>query len=233
VKDDAPPADRAYAFVEGLHLRQWALRVVVPLAALATNGSGRLDAPWLPRHDAPAVFAPAETGLRVAGVALVVAAAALRVLAKGVLVRKTTLTTGGVYGVVRHPFYLANLVGAVGTFLCAGALGAAVCAAWLVVAAPIYAATVRGEERALARLFPSEFAAYAARVRALVPGLPPRVGERTAVTWSNLVLEREPPRLLRFVAGAAVVFGLTFAGAASAVVLGAAALLFAVSYFVD
>src|SRR5262245_46802059 len=102
---------RAYAFVEGLHLRPWALRIVLPLAAFATNGAGRLDIAALPRHDAPAFLAHVETALRIAGGALVVLAAALRVLAKGVLVRKTTLTTGGVYGVVRHPFYLANIVG--------------------------------------------------------------------------------------------------------------------------
>lgn len=228
--DAERPEDRAYAFVEGLHLRQWAMRAVVPLAAFATNGAGRVDVPWLPRHDAPGLSADAETWLRVGGGALVVAAAVLRVLAKGVLVRKTTLTTGGVYGVVRHPFYLANLVGAAGTLLLAGALGAAVGAAWLVVAAPAYVVTIRGEESALARIYPSEFAGYASRVRALVPGLPPRDGPKTPVTWSNLVVEREPPRLLRFVAGAAVVFGLTFTGAASTAVLAAAAAAFGASY---
>jgi protein-S-isoprenylcysteine O-methyltransferase Ste14 len=206
------------------------MRVVLPLAALATNGAGLIDAPWLPRHDAPGLSPEAETWIRVGGGALVLAAAALRVAAKGVLVRKTTLTTGGVYGVVRHPFYLANLVGAVGTLLLAGALGAAVAAAWLVGASPVYAVTIRGEERALARLFPGEFASYAARVRALAPGMPPRVGERTSVTWANLVLEREPPRFLRFVGGAVLVCGLTSAAPASSAVLAAAALLFAASY---
>src|SRR6185295_18665418 len=70
-------ATGAYSFVEGLHLRQWAVRAVLPLAALATNGAGRFDVAWLPRHDAPTFLADAETGLRVAGGALVVAAAVL------------------------------------------------------------------------------------------------------------------------------------------------------------
>lgn len=233
MNDAPPPADRAYAFVEGRHLRQWALRAVLPLAALATNGAGPVDVPWLPAHDAPGLGASAETALRVAGVALVIVSAVLRILAKGVLVRKTTLTTGGVYGVVRHPFYLANIVGALGTFLLAGQVGAALGAAWLVVATPIYVVTIRGEESALARLYPSEFAGYAARVRALVPGWPRRDGPATPVTWANLVLEREPPRLLRFLAGAAAVYGLTSAPSASTAVLVGAAALFAAGYLVD
>jgi len=225
---DAP--DRTYAVVERLHLRQWALRAVPPLAALATNGAGPLDVARLPRHDAPGFSPSAQIAIRVGGAALVVVAAALRVLAKGVLVRKTTLTTGGVYGVVRHPFYLANLLGAFGTFCIAGALGAVVGAAWLVLATPIYVATIRGEETALARLFPAEFSEYAARVRALVPGIPPRGRPTTRVTWTNLVAEREPPRLLRVLAAALAVQGLTLSGAASTACLVAAAAAFAASH---
>jgi len=219
-----------YALVERLHLRQWAMRAVAPLAALATNGAGLLDVSWLPRSDALAVEPRADLALRVAGGVLVATSAALRVAAKGVLVRKTTLTTGGVYGVVRHPFYLANLVGALGTFLVAGPLGAAVGAAWVVVAAPLYAATIAGEEKALRRLFPDAFAAYSARVRALVPGRPPAPRPDARVTWANLSAEREPPRLLRFLALAVLVFGLTLTGPAATVTLAVAAAAFAVSH---
>ncbi len=228
--DGRRPPDPAYALVEGLHLRQWALRAVVPLAALSTNGAGPLDVAWLPTHDAPGLPPAAETALRIAGGGLVALSAVLRVLAKGVLVRKTTLTTGGVYGFVRHPFYLANLIGAVGAFLLAGALGGALAAAWLLVAAPIYAVTVRGEDAALARLYPAEFAVYAANVRALAPGAPPTGRPRAAVTWANLVAEREPPRLLRFLAGAALVFGMTLSGPASTAVIATAVLAFGASH---
>lgn len=229
--DEPSPAPAgAYAVVEHGHLRQWALRAVLPLAVVSTNGAGLLDVAGLPRHDWPGLSAGFETSLRVAGAALVVLAAALRVAAKGVLVRKTTLTTGGVYSVVRHPFYLANLVGAVGTLLVAGQAGAVVAVAWTVVAVPLYAATIAGEERALAALYPAEFADYALRVRALVPRLPAPGGATVRVTWANLVTEREPPRLLRFVAGAGIVLGFTLGAPASGAVLAVSALAFGVSY---
>jgi hypothetical protein len=208
------------------------MRAVLPLAVLATNGRGVLDVAGLPRHDALGAAPDAEAALRVAGVALVVASAVLRVLAKGVLVRRATLTTGGVYGVVRHPFYLANLVGAVGVFLVAGLLGAAVGAAWLAVAIPVYVVTIRGEEAALAALFPAQWSAYGGRVRALVPGLPPPDREPARVTWANLRAEREPPRLLRFAGGAAAVLALTLAAPGAWVALAAACAVFAASYVV-
>lgn len=229
---DATPLPGRYPLVEGLHLRQWAQRAVLPLAILATNGAGLLDVPWLPHAGALGVAPPADAAIRVAGGVLVAASAALRVAAKGVLVRRTTLTQGGVYGVVRHPFYLANLVGAVGTFLLAGPLGAVLAVAWIAAAIPIYAVTIAGEEACLARLYPDEFARYAATVPALVPRRLRRGGPPTPVTWANLRAEREPPRLLRFVAGAAAVAALTFGGTAAVVALCAAAVLFATSYFV-
>jgi protein-S-isoprenylcysteine O-methyltransferase Ste14 len=219
METNSPAPGAAYGFVERLHLRQWCLRAVLPLAALAAAASA---SQWPPLA--------AEAAFRGTGVLLVVASAALRIAAKGVLVRKTTLTTGGVYGVVRHPFYLANLAGAAGTFLLAGPLGAAVGAAWLVAAAPVYAATIAGEDAALRRLFPEEFAAYASQVRALVPGRPPPGRPAANVTWANLVAEGEPPRLLRFLAAAAVVAGLTLTDGATIAVLAAAALLFGASH---
>lgn len=228
--EPAPTPTGAYAIAERAHLRQWAQRAVLPLAVLATNGAGLLDVPGLPRHDAPGLPAALGDGLRIAGGVLVLASAALRVAAKGVLVRKTTLTTGGVYGAVRHPFYLANLVGAVGTLLLAGQCGAVVAAGWLAAAVPVYAATIAGEERALAALHPAQFAEYAARVPALCPRWTRRGAAPAAVTWANLVKEREPPRLLRFLAGAGIVLALTLPGPAATPVLAAAGLAFGASY---
>ena len=229
---DATPSTERYARVEGLHLRQWALRAVLPLAALATNGSGLLSVAWLPSTNVFGTSQSIASGIRIAGALLVVGAVALRVAAKGVLVRRTTLTQGGVYGLVRHPFYLANLMGAVGTFLLAGPLGALIAAVWLAVAVPLYAVTIAGEEAGLARLYPEDFSRYAETVPALVPRRLRSTGPSARVTWSNLRAEREPPRLLRFVAGAAAVAALTFDGTAAVVALCAAAALFACSYFV-
>ena len=229
---DPPPSPPAgpYAVVERLHLRQWAMRCVAPVAAAATNGAGLLDVSWLPRHDAPGWPDETETALRVAGGLLVVASAVLRVLAKGVLVRKRTLTTGGVYGVVRHPFYLANLLGAPGTFLLAGSLGAVIGLAWLALSAPLYASTIAGEEAGLRRLYPDDFERYASRVRALLPGRPPQGSPPAAVTWENLRAEREPPRGLRFLALALAVFGLTLSGGAAIAVTALAGLAFGASF---
>ncbi len=170
---DSGTRSAAYRFAEGWHLRQWALRSAVPLAALATNGAGWLAVRALPDHRAPLGWlgaGPATVPVLLgAGLGLVVLCAWLRVLAKGVLVRKTTLTTGGVYRRMRHPFYLANLIGALGVFLIAGPLGAVVGAIWLAVAAPVFAVTVRGEEDGLATLYPEAWAAYAAHVPSWLP----------------------------------------------------------------
>jgi len=227
----------SYRFVEGLHLRQWLARATAPLAILCTNGAGLLDREALPRHDAPiewfSLRAETELGVRIAGALLMLLAAWLRVESKGVLVRRVTLTTGGVYARVRHPFYLAVLIGSVGLLLFAGALGAVVATAWLALAAPVYAATVAGEEDGLGTLFPDAWEAYARDVPRLLP-LPGRRAARSdaapRVTWSNLVREHEPPRLLRFFGAAAAVGGFVVPdGSTGLVLLGVAAGLFAAS----
>ena len=102
--------------------------------------------------------------------------------------------------------------------------------ALLAVAAPIYAVTIRGEDAELRALFPAEFARYEASVAALLPGRPPVTCERAPVTWRNLVAEREPPRLLRFLAGAVIVLALTLTGVPSNVLLAIAAVAFGASY---
>src|SRR5262245_32090677 len=228
----ATPSNGSYALVESLHLRQWAQRAVVPLAVLATNGVGLLDIKCLPTSREAGIDPSAALAIRAAGASLVLCAVTLRVAAKGVLVRRTTLTVGGVYGRVRHPFYLANLLGAVGTFLLAGPLGAVLAICWLVAAVPLYAVTIAGEEAGLSRLYPEEFARYAALVPALLPRRLRRAGPPARVTWANLRAEREPPRLMRFVAGAAAVAALTFDGPVAVVALCAAGAIFLCSYCV-
>ncbi len=233
---DSGERSRAYRVVEGLHLRQWLARSVVPLALLAGNTSGLLHVSWLPGHAAPlaAVGLPPEStiAVRCVGVALVLTAAAVRVASKGVLVRRTTLTTGGIYARVRHPFYLGVVLGGLGTLLLAGALGAVVAVFWLLLAWPIYSVTIAGEEAGLAALYPVGFATYAARVPALIP----RPGRRasadappTPVTFANLVSEHEPPRLLRFLGGALAVAGVALGGTAGWWLIGVGAVLFAAS----
>ncbi len=228
-----------YRFVESLHLRQWVLRAVLPLSVLATNGAGLLDVSWLPRHDVIAgtlADGPAvTTAVQISGAALIAVSAWVRVLSKGVLVRKRMLTTGGVYRRVRHPFYLANLVGAAGTLLLAGSLGAAVLIPWLLMAIPVYVITIRGEEDGLGTLFPDAWDAYARAVPSLIPvpgrrGPPPATPTR--VTWAGLVAEREPPRLLRFLGGAALVLSFASGGSLASAFAVAGVSLFALSYVI-
>lgn len=234
-----PPPSRLYDFVERRHLRQWALRFVPPAAALATNGSGWIDVAWLPRHDAPlrALGLPAAAGVGcvAAGAAAVAVAAVLRVLAKAVLVRKTVVTTAGIYGRVRHPFYLATLVGGVGTFALAGPLGVVAAAAWLVLALPVFLVTIAGEETGLRAAHGAAWDAYAAAVPRLLPRgrhAPAGAGEPARGTWANLVHEGEPPRGLRFLAGAALVVACRLGGTAGTVAACAAAAAFAGSHVV-
>ena len=223
-----------YFRVERLHLRQWALRAVLPLAALATNGSGWIDLAGLPAWDAPLAGLASDARSAVAaacwaaGAALVATSAWLRVCAKGVLVRKTTVTTSGAYGLVRHPFYLANLIGAVGVFVVAGPLGAAIGAAWLAAAIPVYLVTVGGEESGLRREHGAAWDAYAARVPRLLP-VRPSWGDGARITWTNLVTEGEPPRGLRFVASAALVAAARLGGPAATWTAAAAAVAWASS----
>lgn len=232
----SPDPSPLYLRVEGLHLRQWALRSVVPLAVVATNGAGPVRLEGLPAWDEPLrrIGAPEAAGLLVSisGAGTVLLASALRVAAKGVLVRKTTVTCTGAYALVRHPFYLANLTGALGTFALAGPLGAVVGCVWLLAALPIYLVTIAGEEAGLRRVHGAAWDAYAARVPRLLP-YPVRWDRQGArVTWSNLVEEGEPPRGLRFLAAALAVLSCRAGGAWFGPLLCAAAALWASSHVV-
>ena len=84
--------------------------------------------------------------------------------------REHELITHGVYRHIRHPGYLGWLVWCVGTqiLLCnpIGAVGFAV-AAWR-----FFKARVPFEEARLRAMFPGEYAAYAARTRTWIPGIP-------------------------------------------------------------
>ncbi len=219
--------------VEGLHLRQWLVRGAAPIAILATNGTGWLEIDWLPTVDAVTTSPKAVESAWIAGAVLTVLAAIVRVLSKGVLVRKTTLTTGGIYRWARHPFYLGTLLGGVGVLVLAGPLGACVAVAWLVAAAPVFGITIAGEEDGLRHLYGDRWDAFVAAVPALAPR-PWRRGpapiEPVTVTWANLVAEREPPRLARFLAGAALVAICRLGGEPSSLILAVPVLLLLGSY---
>jgi protein-S-isoprenylcysteine O-methyltransferase Ste14 len=78
------------------------------------------------------------------------------------------LRTDGVYGVVRHPMYLAVLVGSFGEVLRSGQL---VPVLGLVALSAVLHVKAGYEEHLLLDRFGPAYAAYAARVPRLVPGL--------------------------------------------------------------
>ena len=83
------------------------------------------------------------------------------------------LITGGPFGVMRHPLFVAIGVGQMGLFL---ALPSVFTLVSLVVGAAVIANQARIEDRALERRFGGEWRAYAARVPALAMPRPFRRG---------------------------------------------------------
>jgi protein-S-isoprenylcysteine O-methyltransferase Ste14 len=102
-----------------------------------------------------------------AGLPVSLAGLALRAWAAGCLAKNRQLATGGPYAYTRNPLYL-------GTLLVAAGLAAAARSLWLAVLfaavfALIYLPVIQLEEQHLRKLFP-EYAAYADRVPAILPG---------------------------------------------------------------
>ena len=77
------------------------------------------------------------------------------------------LVTTGPFGIVRHPFYLSLGLCAASLGLALGSLSGTLVLAVLYFAASAWRA--RLEERVLAEAFPTEYAAWAARVRGFLP----------------------------------------------------------------
>lgn len=105
------------------------------------------------------------------GLLLVLVGVAIRVCARSwkVEAKARGLVTDGLYGYVRHPIYL-------GSFLIGFGLCVIVGSPWLVAAYVVYFAAVHfpvihGEEAKLARLWPSQHAAYRRTVPAFLPSL--------------------------------------------------------------
>lgn len=113
------------------------------------------------------VFARPTPSLLAGGAVLVVVGLMIRAWAAGHLRRERPLTTSGPYAYVRHPLYLGSAFVLAGFAVAAGraALAAAIGLYFVLVFLPV----VRREERERAALAPEGYAAYRARVPALVP----------------------------------------------------------------
>jgi protein-S-isoprenylcysteine O-methyltransferase Ste14 len=116
------------------------------------------------------------SGLRVAGLVSMGLAGLVGLLALAAMGRDlrvhpvpaegVRLRTNGIYGVIRHPMYLAVLLAALGVVLSTGRLLAILAFAGLVV---VLTAKAAFEDRLLQGRFGWQFAVYACRVPAIVP----------------------------------------------------------------
>lgn len=100
------------------------------------------------------------------GLPVAFAGLALRAWAAGHLAKNQALATGGPYAYTRNPLYLGTLLVAAGLAIAARSPWPALLFA--LAFAGIYLPVVQLEEQHLRNLFP-DYAAYAARVPALVP----------------------------------------------------------------
>ena len=117
-----------------------------------------------------------------AGLVLLVAGAALRSWAAGVIRKHEDLTSEGPYALVRHPLYLGSFLMAVGVV---EILEDRIALAMVLTMIPtIYASVIQREERALAERFGLAWVRYAERTAVLIPRLP------TQIAWGEWHWER-------------------------------------------
>jgi len=122
-------------------------------------------------------IAPGLSSVSYAGVPLVVAGIAVRIVSRLTLGKhfsghvQTTeghkLVTSGIYGWIRHPAYTGYLCLLIGFPLCFGSIGGFGCATALGVPAIMY--RIRIEEAALEQWFGEEYERYTRRTRRLIP----------------------------------------------------------------
>jgi protein-S-isoprenylcysteine O-methyltransferase Ste14 len=123
---------------------------------------------------------------------------AVRAWAAGHLSKNQTLATGGPYRYTRNPLYLGTLLVAAGLAIASrsAGLGALFAAVFLCIYLPV----IQLEQQHLRTLFP-EYAAYAARVPALLPRMTPS-GRPRAFQPALYMQNREYQAAAGFLAGA-------------------------------
>ena len=139
------------------------------------------------------------------GVGVVLAGSLLHLAAKGYLQRTGVLVTSGPYRLVRHPFYLANII--IDAGICLMGANPFVAVPYLMILGVQTVAVVDREERALLREHGDAMRAYRAAVPVLIPWKIPRrvgevgrVGQTQSFSRANLALELEVSRFLRILA---------------------------------
>ena len=125
---------------------------------------------------------------------------AVRAWAAGHLAKNESLAASGPYAYTRNPLYLGTLLVAAGLALASrsAGLGALFAAVFLCIYLPV----IQLEQQHLRSLFP-DYAAYAARVPALLPRMTP-AGQSRPFQWKVYLKNREYEALLGFLAGVAL-----------------------------
>ena len=133
-----------------------------------------------------------------AGLPLSILGLAVRAWAAGCLAKNRQLATGGPYAYTRNPLYLGTLLVAAGLAIASRSLslGILFAAVFLLVYLPV----IQLEEQHLRKLFPG-YAAYAARVPALLPRLKPATHNAAAFHFSLYIKNQEYQAAAGFAAG--------------------------------
>ena len=124
---------------------------------------------------------------------------ALRAWAAGHLAKDRALASSGPYAYTRNPLYLGTLLVAAGLAIASRSTGLG--ALFAAVFVCIYLPAIQLEQQHLRSLFP-EYAAYAARVPALLPRMTPAADQPRAFEWPLYVKNREYQAAAGFLAGA-------------------------------
>jgi protein-S-isoprenylcysteine O-methyltransferase Ste14 len=141
----------------------------------------------------------------VAGLVLLVAGCGLHILSKGILVRNVVLSERGIYGFVRHPYYLSNYVIDSSFCLLSGN-------PYLLLLYPFlffwaYGPTIRKEEALLASYHEAAFARHSAEVPQIFPDRASLKRVRAIFddfSWGRITW-KEVGRILRFMSLAAFI----------------------------
>jgi protein-S-isoprenylcysteine O-methyltransferase Ste14 len=122
------------------------------------------------------------------GLPVSIAGLLVRAWAAGHLAKNQTLAASGPYAYTRNPLYLGTLLVAAGLAVSSRSVGLGMLFAAVFLC--IYLPVIQLEQQHLHSLFP-EYAAYAARVPALLPRVTPATGEAQAFRWALYVKNRE------------------------------------------
>lgn len=155
----AQPASSAARFAH------WCVRRRVHISIVLFAGLVLLD--LLVLRSRPRDVLNGGDNLVLGGLALVLAGLLVRTWAAGTLRKQRQLARTGPYAVIRHPLYFGSFLMMVGF----GTLIHDPLTLW-VVAGPVawlYWQAVKSEERHIAKLFPTEWPAYAAAVPRFLP----------------------------------------------------------------